>query len=87
MRSLFTVLNDLMQPYQNQPEQARAALNDINAIVRIAEKNDMEIDSDQAIDLQSIGLTCFSADPSPLRPHYLPLRWARQTAFKLFKAA
>ena len=57
MRSLFTVLNDLMQPYQDQPEQARSALNDINTIVRIAEKHDMEIDSDQAIEIQNTGLS------------------------------
>lgn len=56
MRSLFGILDHIIQQYQPNPEQATPTLNDINAIVRVAEKMDMEIDSDQAISIQQTGL-------------------------------
>lgn len=56
MRSLFGILDQITQPYQSNPEQAMPILNDINAIVRVAEKMDMEIDSDQALSIQQAGL-------------------------------
>lgn len=56
MRSLFGILDQITQPFQSNPDQVRSTLNDINAIVRVAEKMDMEIDSDQAISIQQAGL-------------------------------
>lgn len=56
MRSLFTILDHIIQQAQPNPQQASDTLNDINAIVRIAEKMDMEIDADQAESIQETGL-------------------------------
>ncbi len=56
MRSLFGILDHIIQQAQPTPQQATQTLNDINAIVRIAEKMDMEIDADQAESIQEVGL-------------------------------
>ncbi len=56
MRSLFSILDHIIQQAQPNPQQASETLNDINAIVRIAEKMDMEIDADQAESIQEVGL-------------------------------
>lgn len=56
MRTLFGILDHIIQQAQPTPAQATSTLNDINAIVRIAEKMGMEIDSDQAISIQTTGL-------------------------------
>ncbi|MEZ2721627.1 hypothetical protein ACBP46_09355 [Paenalcaligenes hominis] len=55
MRSLFGILDHIIDQAPDA-QQATATLNDLNAIVRIAEKMDMEIDSDQAICIQQSGL-------------------------------
>lgn len=55
MRSLFGILDHIIQQATDE-QHATATLNDVDAIVRLAEKMDMEIDSDQAISIQQTGL-------------------------------
>ncbi|AQS50927.1 MAG TPA: hypothetical protein K8U84_01105 [Paenalcaligenes hominis] len=55
MRSLFGILDHIIQQAPDE-QHATATLNDVDAIVRLAEKMDMEIDSDQAISIQQTGL-------------------------------
>lgn len=55
MRSLFGILDHIIQQAPDE-KHATATLNDVDAIVRLAEKMDMEIDSDQAISIQQTGL-------------------------------
>lgn len=56
MRTLFGLLDHILStpPFGN--EQALAILNDEDAIVKAGENMDIELDSDQAIQIQEVGL-------------------------------
>ena len=56
MTTLFTLLDNIMTASPFGDEKTVARLNDIDGLVRYAESVDAEIDSDQAIQIQQVGL-------------------------------
>lgn len=56
MKTLFGLLDRILSTAPFGNEQALAILNDEDAIIKAGENMDIELDSDQAIQIQQVGL-------------------------------
>lgn len=56
MTTLFSILERILSTTPFANDGAMSLLNDEDAIIKLAEKMDVEIDSDQAIQIQNVGL-------------------------------